>query len=147
MRGEPTAQPYTPERARSLLLISKVISVAVPAFGCTFPAQVMVIFAAPNPVVEDGVQVRTVPVSLITQPLETVMIDPALVQVQPALPSFTQIRLEAVITIAVAVVVPVLTGDCKVNVNLISVGVSPNLASLIDARNLSQDGPVNEFCS
>ena len=146
MRGEPTAQPYTPERARSLLFISKVISVAVPAFGCTFPAQVMVIFAAPKPVVEDGVQVRTVPVSLITQPLETVMIDPALVQVQPALPSLTQIRLEAVMTIAVAVV-PVLTGDCKVNVNLISVGVSPNLASLIDARNLSQDGPVNEFCS
>jgi hypothetical protein len=106
----------------------------------------MVIFAAPKPVVEDGVQVRTVPVSLITQPLETVMIDPALVQVQPALPSLTQIRLEAVMTIAVAVV-PVLTGDCKVNVNLISVGVSPNLASLIDARNLSQDGPVNEFCS
>ena len=146
MRGEPTAQPYTPERGGSLLFISKVISVAVPAFGCTFPAQVMVIFAAPKPVVEDGVQVRTVPVSLITQPLETVMIDPALVQVQPALPSLTQIRLEAVMTIAVAVV-PVLTGDCKVNVNLISVGVSPNLASLIDARNLSQDGPVNEFCS
>ena len=146
MRGEPTAQPYTPERAGSLLFISKVISVAVPTFGCTFPAQVMVIFAAPKPVVEDGVQVRTVPVSLITQPLETVMIDPALVQVQPALPSLTQIRLEAVITIAVAVV-PVLTGDCKVNVNLISVGVSPNLASLIDVRNLSQDGPVNEFCS